>query len=89
MSRVEQVHGFPEGQPEIERFYPTEEFLERREMWDYRESNDFLDSFHVPNIVHEFPIMLIPKISEEGKNKQLVLGIGFLRVFAGIRVEMS
>jgi hypothetical protein len=30
--RVEQVHRFSEGDPKIERFYPTEKFLDRREM---------------------------------------------------------
>ena len=30
--RVEQVHGLSEGDPKIERFYPTEKFLERCEM---------------------------------------------------------
>jgi hypothetical protein len=33
--RVEQVHGLSEGDPEIERFYPTEKFLERGEMGYY------------------------------------------------------
>ena len=30
--RVEQVHGLSEGDPKIESFYPTEEFLERSEV---------------------------------------------------------
>ena len=30
--RIEQVHGLSEGDPKIDRFYPAEKFLERREM---------------------------------------------------------
>jgi len=33
--RIEQVHGLSEGDPKIERFYPAEKFLERREMGYY------------------------------------------------------
>ena len=33
--RVEQVHGLSEGDPKIERFYPTEKFLESCEMGYY------------------------------------------------------
>ena len=63
--RIEQAHSFFEGQPEIESFNPAEEFLERREMWDHWQTEDFLDPFHVLNIFDEFAVMLVPEISEE------------------------
>ena len=73
----------------MQGFYPAEEFLECSEMGYCRENKEFLDSFHVSNIFDEFPVVLVPVILEENKDKQLMLGRGFLRVFAGIRIEMG
>ena len=47
-------------------------------MRDDREIEDLLDPVHVSNIFNKFPVMLVPKISEENKDKQLVLGVRLL-----------
>lgn len=69
ISGVKQVHSFLECEPEIERFDAAEEFLERREMRDECQVKDLLNPFHITNIFDEFPVMLVPEISEEDKDK--------------------
>ena len=84
---VEQVHRFLERQSKIQRFDPTEKFLERGEVGDGWEVQDFLNVFHIPDIINELPIMLVPEVLEE--NEKLILGIRLLRVLAGIWLEVG
>ena len=69
--------------------YPAEEFLKSGEMGYDREVKEFLNVNHVCNIFDEFPVVLVPEIFEEYKDKKLMLGIGLLRKFTGIGVEMD
>jgi len=43
--------------------------------------------FHIPDIINELPIMLVPEVLEE--NEKLILGIRLLRVLAGIWLEVG
>jgi hypothetical protein len=54
-------------------------------MRDNRQVKNILDLFHVSNIFNEFPVMLVPKISEENKDKKLMLGVRLLRIFTGVK----
>ena len=62
--RIEQVHGLSEGDPKIERFYPAEKFLERREMGYYWEIKDLLNALHISDVFNEFPVVLVTEILE-------------------------
>jgi len=86
---VEQVYRFSESEPKIECFYPTDKFLERCEMGYYGERKDLLNSFHISDIFNKLSIVLVPEIFEEDQDKELILSIGLLRVFAGIWFKMS
>jgi hypothetical protein len=44
-----------------------------------------LNSFHIPDIFNELPVMLVPIVFEKDKDEKLVLGVDLLREFAGIR----
>ena len=43
--------------------------------------------FHVPHIVNELPVVLVPEVLEENEDEKLILGIRLLRVLAGIWLE--
>jgi hypothetical protein len=62
--RVEQVYRLSEGDPKIERFYPTEKFLERSEMGYYGEIKDLLNFLHISDVIDEFPVVLVTEIFE-------------------------
>jgi len=66
---IEQVHRFLERQSKIQRFYPTEKFLECCEMRDFCKIQGFLNPRHISNIFNEFPIMLVPEVLEENENE--------------------
>jgi hypothetical protein len=53
------------------------------------ETEDTLNFFHVTNIFDEFPVMLVPEIFEENKDKQLMPGVRLLRILTGIWFETS
>lgn len=89
VSGIEQVDRFLEGKPEIESFYPAEEFLERREVGDGREVQDILNLFHVADIFDKLPVVLVPEVLEKYENKKLLLGVRPLRKLAGIGFEVS
>jgi len=72
---IEQVHRLYESEPKIERFCPTENFLEYGEMRDYQEVKNLLNSLHVTDIFDKFPIVLVAEIFEQNQDKQLVLGV--------------
>ena len=59
--------------------------MERCEMRYSRKIKDFPDIVHIPDIIDEFPIVLVPVIFEENKRKKLMLGVDFLRILTGIR----
>jgi hypothetical protein len=69
IGRVEPIYRSSEGDMEIECFYPTEKFQERCEMGYIQEIKDLLNSFHISNVFNEFPIMLVPKIFEQNRDK--------------------
>lgn len=54
-------------------------------MRDDRETEDLLNPFHTSNIFDEFPIVLVPEISEEDKCEKLMLREYLLRIFTGIK----
>jgi len=82
---IEQTQSFPERVPEIQGFYPAEEFLKRGEMRHNGEIQFLLDRIHVSDIFNELPVVLVPVVFEEDQGKKLGLGIDPLRIFAGVR----
>ncbi len=51
------------------------------------EFRDFLNSFHIADIVDKFPVLLVPVILKHNQSEKLVLDICPLRIFTGIRRE--
>ena len=85
---VKQIQGFSEGEPEIERPYSVEKFLNRSEMGHYWKIKYLLNSLHVTNIFNELPVVLVPVILEQNENQKLMLGVDLFWIFTGIQIEM-
>lgn len=86
--RIEQVHGLSEYEAKVQRFYPLEKFLKRGEMRDLTKLEYLLNLFHVPNILDDIPVMLVPVFLEKNEDEKLILRVDLFRIFAGIRSDM-
>jgi hypothetical protein len=82
---IEQFDRLSEDETKVQRFNPLEKFLESRKMGDLCKIQNPLNSFHIPDIFNELPVMLVPIVFEKDKDEKLVLGVDLLREFAGIR----
>jgi len=50
----------------------------------FRETKDFLDVFHVSDLIDKFTVMLVTILLKQNQNKVVVLGVHLLRIFTGI-----